>query len=193
MSDRDSPIMLKGALVGGPDQEDAYPNERNDYKRSEVALDYQVRGGYFAGWGGALYFVCVGDGGGEWGGTGGALCLRMLLAACARLAPRAAGRRLTPPPLNPRARPQAGFTGAAAGLAALDAESKLGRRCSSVTKKPAKRLPDYSLCGGEGNACPADLKGKCVDAPWPGYACAPGQRCERRNHYAHVCVGAVPQ
>lgn len=36
MANRDSPIMLKGALVGGPDQADVFPNERNDYKRSEV-------------------------------------------------------------------------------------------------------------------------------------------------------------
>lgn len=36
VADHDSPIMLKGALVGGPDQTDFYPNVRNDYKRSEV-------------------------------------------------------------------------------------------------------------------------------------------------------------
>jgi hypothetical protein len=36
LADKDSPIMLKGALVGGPDQNDDYPNIRNDYKRSEV-------------------------------------------------------------------------------------------------------------------------------------------------------------
>lgn len=41
MADRDSTIMLKGALVGGPDQQDYYPNERNDYKRSEVGLRFE--------------------------------------------------------------------------------------------------------------------------------------------------------
>jgi hypothetical protein len=42
MSDRNSPIMLRGALVGGPNQQDYFGNERNDYQRSEVALDYQA-------------------------------------------------------------------------------------------------------------------------------------------------------
>lgn len=129
MADRDSPIMLKGALVGGPDQNDYYPNERNDYKRSEVAIDYQ-----------------------------------------------------------------AGFTGAAAALASFDGSARLlDRKCGAVAKRGApKRVADYALCGGEGGACPADLRGQCADEPWPGYACQPGQKCERRSQFAWVCVSAVP-
>jgi hypothetical protein len=44
MSDRPSPIKLNGALVGGPTQADFFPDIRNDYKQSEVAMDYN--GGY---------------------------------------------------------------------------------------------------------------------------------------------------
>jgi len=129
MADRDSPILLKGALVGGPDQSDEFPNIRNDYKRSEVALDYQ-----------------------------------------------------------------AGFTGAVAGLAEFAKQGKLGGCGSANLGKPAfKRIADYSLCGGKGNACPSDLGGSCTDAPWPGYGCAPGQVCIRDNEWAWVCKGAVPQ
>jgi hypothetical protein len=35
-------ITLYGGLVGGPDQNDAYPDVRNDYKMSEVAVDYNA-------------------------------------------------------------------------------------------------------------------------------------------------------
>jgi hypothetical protein len=35
-------ITITGALVGGPDQSDNYPDIRNDYQRSEVALDYNA-------------------------------------------------------------------------------------------------------------------------------------------------------
>lgn len=87
---------------------------------------------------------------------------------------------------------QAGFTGAVAGLTQLEASNPGARRCGSWTKKATKRIADYSLCGGEGGACPADLGGKCTDAPWPSYACAPGQKCERRSQYAWVCMSAVP-
>jgi hypothetical protein len=132
MAPADSRILLKGALVGGPDQTDTFPNIRNDYKRSEVALDYQ-----------------------------------------------------------------AGFTGAAAALAGLDKGGALAKRCAAAPGaaggKALKRIPDYSFCGGKGDMCPPELGGKCTDAPWPGYKCAPGQVCVRKNEWAHMCVGAVPQ
>jgi hypothetical protein len=35
-------IKITGALVGGPDQSDNYPDLRPDYQRSEVALDYNA-------------------------------------------------------------------------------------------------------------------------------------------------------
>lgn len=35
-------ITLNGAIVGGPDQSDNYPDIRNDYQRSEVAYDYNA-------------------------------------------------------------------------------------------------------------------------------------------------------
>jgi hypothetical protein len=35
-------IVLAGALVGGPDQSDNYPDIREDYQRSEVAFDYNA-------------------------------------------------------------------------------------------------------------------------------------------------------
>lgn len=34
--------IIKGGLVGGPDQADVYPDIRNDYQRSEVAIDYNA-------------------------------------------------------------------------------------------------------------------------------------------------------
>ena len=35
-----NPQVLYGALVGGPDQNDFYEDERNDYVKNEVANDY---------------------------------------------------------------------------------------------------------------------------------------------------------
>jgi hypothetical protein len=35
-------IKITGAIVGGPDQSDNYPDLRPDYQRSEVALDYNA-------------------------------------------------------------------------------------------------------------------------------------------------------
>jgi hypothetical protein len=35
-------ITITGAIVGGPDQSDNYPDLRPDYQRSEVALDYNA-------------------------------------------------------------------------------------------------------------------------------------------------------
>lgn len=128
MADLDSPIMLKGALVGGPDQMDDYPNVRNDYKRSEVALDYQ-----------------------------------------------------------------AGFTGAAAGLAQFQKAGALHKCRAASKRKACNKVADYSFCGGIGSMCPASLNNKCEDAPWPGHCCAAGQMCVRKNQYAWMCVGAVPQ
>ncbi|KAI8473823.1 MAG: Six-hairpin glycosidase-like protein [Monoraphidium minutum] len=127
LADRDSPIVLKGALVGGPDQSDAYPNIRNDYKRSEVALDYQ-----------------------------------------------------------------AGFTGAAAGLASFQKAGKLSK-CGTAAVKRCKKVADYSFCGGVGDMCPPEMAGACKDAAWPDHCCAAGQMCVRKNQYAWMCVGAVPQ
>jgi len=36
MSTRPSPIVLKGAMVGGPDHRDNFADQRNDWKSSEV-------------------------------------------------------------------------------------------------------------------------------------------------------------
>jgi Glycosyl hydrolase family 9 len=38
----DNPNVLTGALVGGPGVDDAYADDRQDYKRNEVALDYNA-------------------------------------------------------------------------------------------------------------------------------------------------------
>jgi Glycosyl hydrolase family 9 len=38
----DTPNVLTGALVGGPGVDDAYADDRQDYKRNEVALDYNA-------------------------------------------------------------------------------------------------------------------------------------------------------
>lgn len=43
-----NPLVLYGALVGGPDASDNYKDDRNDYIHNEVTLDYN------AGWQGAL-------------------------------------------------------------------------------------------------------------------------------------------
>lgn len=42
MSDKPAVIQIKGGLVGGPDQNDHFPDIRNDYQRSEVALDFNA-------------------------------------------------------------------------------------------------------------------------------------------------------
>jgi len=45
---------------------------------------------------------------------------------------------------------------------------------------------------GIGDLCPAELNGKCKDAPWEGYTCNPGLVCHRRNQYFWLCETAVP-
>ena len=37
-----NPHVLNGALVGGPDQNDNYVDDRNDYVKNEVATDYNA-------------------------------------------------------------------------------------------------------------------------------------------------------
>lgn len=44
--------MLHGALVGGPDQNDNYVDDREDYVANEVTLDYN------AGFQGAVSEMC---------------------------------------------------------------------------------------------------------------------------------------
>ncbi|WIA40308.1 hypothetical protein OEZ86_013679 [Tetradesmus obliquus] len=82
----------------------------------------------------------------------------------------------------------AGFTGAAAGLAAFDAQRKT-RTCSNHgTGVPAcKKVPDYTQCGGLG-----DSRGN-TDGLWPGYCCPAGQVCQPNNQYFWICKAAVPQ
>jgi hypothetical protein len=57
----DSPVdninVLYGALVGGPSSDDAYVDDRTDYKRNEVAMDYN------AAFTGALARLYIDDGG----------------------------------------------------------------------------------------------------------------------------------
>jgi len=45
--------------VGGPDQNDVYPDVRNDYKTSEVAVDYNA--GLTGGAAGLAYSLARGD------------------------------------------------------------------------------------------------------------------------------------
>lgn len=40
-SKKPSPQVLIGALVGGPDVNDYYNDDREDYVHNEVAIDYQ--------------------------------------------------------------------------------------------------------------------------------------------------------
>jgi hypothetical protein len=35
-------FQVLGGLVGGPDQQDKFPDIRNDYQRSEVAMDFNA-------------------------------------------------------------------------------------------------------------------------------------------------------
>jgi hypothetical protein len=42
MASHSALVTLYGGLVGGPDQNDVYPDIRNDYKMSEVAVDYNA-------------------------------------------------------------------------------------------------------------------------------------------------------
>ena len=41
-SKRNSAITLTGGLVGGPDQTDTFADDRMDYQRNEVALDFNL-------------------------------------------------------------------------------------------------------------------------------------------------------
>lgn len=41
-SSKPAPLVIKGGLVGGPDQADFFPDKRTDYKQSEVALDFNA-------------------------------------------------------------------------------------------------------------------------------------------------------
>ena len=41
-NDVPNPQVLLGALVGGPDEFDVFVNNRTDYVRNEVALDYNA-------------------------------------------------------------------------------------------------------------------------------------------------------
>jgi len=41
-NDRPNPQVLMGALVGGPDENDIFVNNRTDFVRNEVALDYNA-------------------------------------------------------------------------------------------------------------------------------------------------------
>ena len=45
--------------MGGPDQNDNYPNIRNDYKQSEVAVDYNA--GLTGAAAGLAYFLSSGE------------------------------------------------------------------------------------------------------------------------------------
>lgn len=54
MSSRPAQIKVLGGLVGGPDQTDKFPDIRNDYQRSEVALDFNA--GFTAATAGLLSF-----------------------------------------------------------------------------------------------------------------------------------------
>lgn len=38
----DNPNILQGALVGGPDENDEYTDDRTDYIHNEVAVDYNA-------------------------------------------------------------------------------------------------------------------------------------------------------
>lgn len=41
-SKKPNPIILYGALVGGPDKNDHYKDDRKEYVQSEVALDHNA-------------------------------------------------------------------------------------------------------------------------------------------------------
>ncbi|KAK3784995.1 hypothetical protein RRG08_037947 [Elysia crispata] len=53
-----SPHILQGALVGGPDKDDSYTDERSDYIHNEVALDYNA--GFQGALAGIVHLQAVG-------------------------------------------------------------------------------------------------------------------------------------
>ena len=56
-----NPQILYGALVGGPDQNDNYVDDRNDYVMNEVACDYNAGfQGAIAGEGQVYYILTIG-------------------------------------------------------------------------------------------------------------------------------------
>lgn len=52
-------IKITGGIVGGPDQSDNFPDKREDYQRSEVALDYNA--GFTGAVAGLAFYAENGD------------------------------------------------------------------------------------------------------------------------------------
>nr|BBJ26605.1 GH9 cellulase [Xylophaga rikuzenica] len=55
----ENPHLLKGALVGGPNQDDEYEDVRTDYVQNEVAVDYNA--GFQGAMAGLVYFANKGE------------------------------------------------------------------------------------------------------------------------------------
>eukprot|EP00882_Tetradesmus_deserticola_P025807 GHRQ01028376.1.p1 GENE.GHRQ01028376.1~~GHRQ01028376.1.p1 ORF type:complete len:447 (+),score=89.44 GHRQ01028376.1:369-1709(+) len=189
-------IKVTGALVGGPDQGDSYPDLRPDYQRSEVALDYNA------------------------GFTGAAAALTQY-AAAGQLAACGAGPVTPQPPPAPAASPSPAPrpspspvpstpTPTPSPRPASPSPSPVRVRPSPSPSPPAVSPPQppavpppqppavpppqppagtctktvlaWQQCGGFSDGCAS-----CGDAAWAGFCCASGLKCVRDNPWYWMC------
>ncbi|KAF8065624.1 celF [Scenedesmus sp. PABB004] len=162
MSSNPAQITLLGGLVGGPDQSDVYPDIRNDYKQSEVAVDYNA------------------------GLTGAAAGLAAMLAA-GDLAACGAGPGGPTPPPPPAASPSPPPPAASPGPAPPAASPAPPGTCAvtiapwsnpltgsaAEPRRPGQRVPPAA--------------GTCSDAAWPNHCCTSGNVCVKENPWWWAC------
>ncbi|WIA30941.1 hypothetical protein OEZ86_000991 [Tetradesmus obliquus] len=159
-------VQLSGALVGGPDNADNFPDSRPDYQRSEVppSSSCSTRLPAWSACGGKG-FDCKLPAGkctdAAWEGhccASGFTCQRSneWYWQC-RTGPPSSNRVEQPAPAPPTA-------------------------CAAV-------LTEWAGCGGRGTTCPKSLQsaGQCADAQWKGYCCAAGLSCKRQSQWWWSC------
>jgi hypothetical protein len=214
MSDRPSPIKLNGALVGGPNQQDFFPDIRNDYKQSEVAMDYN--GGYTGLVAGLaaltqgrsdIASTCNKIANSEWLSVGvgcvrrqlgqaGEKCVMSLECTPASCDQPGIAQfagffvLLSVPPVHGAALPLCKQT--TCFLACLLTHTLPCPHPAATAPNTCKRVEDFTQCGGMGDTCPSEYGGSCIDGPWKNHCCPRGQTCQKRNQWFWICTAAVP-
>ncbi|WIA11041.1 hypothetical protein OEZ85_011194 [Tetradesmus obliquus] len=165
-------VQLSGALVGGPDNADNFPDSRPDYQRSEVALDYTAA--FTAAVAGVAAFNAQGA-----------------LATCGS----SGGTPPPAPPPSPSPAPNPSKPPATPSPSPPPANSPPVATPSPAPQPPSSscstRLPAWSACGGKGFDCKLPA-GKCTDAAWEGHCCASGFTCQRSNEWYWQCRTGPP-
>lgn len=170
-------LQVLGGLVGGPDQSDHFPDIRNDYQRSEIAVDYNA--GLTGAAAGLASFAaerktrtCTNTGAGE-----AAAHSAVLVGIIKAQQVQALGKELPQSSCN-----------CPTPLGAPVAFAEINSVLSCTAGMPAcKKVSDYSQCGGLNGA------GGSADGLWPGYCCPAGQACQKNNQFFWICKSAVPQ